>query len=152
MEAAKAAGICADGYGKMRESDRNAIIDYYISCPNWGLERGFPTLDLLRSEFSNIEHKGVYIGKTFNSETFDKLQTYIFHDCKGTIKVAMDYDNAIIPMLYFANGCDIVVECDQRNTPTIQVPLYIDETCRVIAANNSNCTFYRHSINLLKND
>ena len=150
MDSARDNGICAEGYGHMRAYDRDGLIDYYMSNLDWGMERGFPSLKLLRREFSNIEDKGVFVGRTFNGEVFDRLQTYIFHDCRGTIRVAMDYDNAVIPMLYFANGCRIRVECEQKNDPAINVPLYIAEDCKVTGAKTDNCAFKRKTIKLIE--
>lgn len=150
MEDARRGGICAEGYGLMRGYDRDGLIAYYVANPDWSIERGFPSLELLHREFADIEDKGVFVGKTFDGEVFDKLQTYIFHDCKGTIKVAMDYDNAVIPMLYFANGCNIRVECEQKNDPAINVPLYIAEDCNVVGAKSDNCNFKRKTIKLIE--
>lgn len=150
MKDARRGGICATGYELMRGYDRDGLIDYYIQNPDWAMERGFPSLKLLRCEFSDIEDKGVFVGRTFNGEVFDKLQTYIFHNCKGTIKVAMDYDNAVIPMLYFANGCRMRVECEQKNDPAINVPLYIAEDCKVVGAKTDNCNFKRKTIKLIE--
>ncbi len=150
MENARRSGICEPGYELMRGYDRDGLIDYYLAHPDWCMGRGFPSLELLRHEFSDIEDKGVFIGRTFDGEVFDKLQTYTFHDCKGTIRVAMDYDNAVIPMLYFANGCKIRVECEQKNEPAINVPLYIAEDCKVVGAKTENCVFRRKTIKLIK--
>lgn len=150
MGDARRGGICADGYAQMRAYDRDELIDFYVENPDWCMERGFPSLELLRREFSDIEDKGVFVGKKFDGEVFDKLQAYIFHDCKGTIKVAMDYDNAVIPMLYFANGCKIRVECGQKNDPAINVPLYIAEDCKIVGAKTDNCNFKRKTIKLIE--
>lgn len=150
MEDARRGGICAPGYELMRGYDRDGLIDYYLANPDWSIERGFPSIKLLRREFSGIEDKGVYVGRTFDGEVFDKLQAYIFHDCKGTIKVAMDYDNAVIPMLYFANGCRMRVDCEQKNDPAINVPLYIAEDCKVVGAKTDNCNFKRKTIKLIE--
>lgn len=150
MKDARRGGICAEGYGLMRGYDRDELIAYYVQNPDWSIERSFPNLELLRREFADIEDKGVFVGKTFDGETFAKLQAYIFHDCKGTIKVAMDYENAVIPMLYFANGCNIRVECEQKNDPAINVPLYIAEDCKVVGAKTDNCIFKRKTIKLIE--
>lgn len=150
MEGARQEGICAEGYAQMRAYDRDELINLYVENPDWCMERGFPSLKLLRREFSDIEDKGVFVGKTFDGEVFDKLQAYIFHDCKGTIRVAMDYDNAVIPMLYFANGCRMRVECEQKNDPAINVPLYIAEDCKVVGAKTDNCNFKRKIIKLIE--
>lgn len=150
MKDARDGGICAEGYGLMRGYDRDGLIDYYLQNPDWTVERGFPSLKLLRREFSDIEDRGVYVGKTFNGEVFSEKQVYIFHDCKGTIEVAMDYDNAIIPMLYFANGCEMEVRCEQPNSPAIKVPLYIADDCKVEDVESDECDFVRHTIKLIE--
>lgn len=150
MDGARRHGICAAGYGQMRGYDRDELVEYYIANPDWCMERGFPSLELLRREFSDIEESGVSVGKTFDGEVFDRRQVYIFHDCKGTIKVAMDYDNAVIPMLYFANGCDMRIECEQNNVPAIMVPLYVAEDCKVVGAKCDGSTFKRHKIKLIE--
>ena len=151
MRDARSGGICAEGYCLMRCYDRDELIAYYLKCPDWCMERGFPSLDILRSEFSDCEDKGVYVGKTFDGEVFSDKQVYIFHDCKGTIKVAMDYDNAVIPMLYFANGCNMTISCNQPNNPPIRVPLYVtdegDNSVDYIVGDN--CEFVRHIIKLI---
>lgn len=148
MSKARSGGICAEGYAQMRGYGRDELIGYYLECPDWCLERGFPSLETLRSEFSDIEDKGVYVGRTFNGETFSRKQVYVFHDCKGRINVAMDYDNAVIPMLYFANGCEMSICCDQENVPAIRVPIYrVDEPGNNISAFGSNvCKFICHEI------
>lgn len=151
MEEARRGGICADGFREMRTDSLSELVDFYVANPDWCMERGFPSLEILCSEFSDIEDKGVFVDKTFNGEVFSDKQVYIFHNCKGTIKVAMDYDNAVIPMLYFANGCNMVISCDQPNNPPIKVPLYVTDE-----GNNSidyvvadNCEFIQHIIKLL---
>ena len=68
MEGARNNGICAEGYGQMRGYDRDGLIRYYLTNSDWCMERGFPSLELLRREFSDIEDKGVFVGKTFDSE------------------------------------------------------------------------------------
>lgn len=150
MQTAKTQGICAEGYGLMRGYDRDGLIAYYLASPDWCVERGFPSLEVLRREFSDIEDKGVYVDKTFNGEVFDKLQVYIFHNCKGTINVAMDYDNAVIPMLYFANSCDMTVSCVQENSSAIRVPLYLADDCKIECAKTDNCVFSRKTINRIE--
>lgn len=134
-------GICTEGMKRILSKDKDAMVDYYIRIIDWSLENCYPDLDTLRAEFSGFEEKGIYIGKTFSGEVFDKLQAYVFHDCKGIIRVAMDYKNAVIPMLYFANGCDIRVECEQKNIPAIKIPVYVFGNNDIIAADNDNVKF-----------
>lgn len=149
---AKAKGVCVDGYGMLKEGTRDEVIDFYLTNIDWCLERSFPSFEILHREFSNVEDKGVYISKVFDGETFDKHQVYVFHNCKGTINVAMDYDNAIIPMLYFANGCNIRVKCVQANAPKIIVPLYIASerhNC-VVGEKGGGCEFKRYIVKMVE--
>lgn len=142
-ESAKASGICAQGYKRIHDSGRESLVAYYLSCPDWCLERGYPSLDILRSDFKNCEDKGVYIDKQFDGEMFDELQVYVFHNCKGRIRVGWDIDNAIIPMLYFANGCDISIEGDgiSRLLP-IRVPIYLFGEQNVRTKDDENTVFH----------
>lgn len=148
MEGARNSGICAEGYGKMRGYDRDEMIQYYLANPDWCLERNFPSMRLLRREFSDIEDKGVYVDNTFDGGLMSEHQVYVFHHCKGKIKVAMDYEGAVIPMLYFANGCKMEVVCEQWNMPPITVPLYIldDGKTEIEATDSEGCNFVRYSI------
>lgn len=133
MVDARTYGICLEGYETMRGRNISQLIDYYIQNPDWCLEREYPDLQTLATSFADIQDKGVYVNHTFNGETLNELQAYIFHNCKGNIRVRLNREKAIIPMLYFANNCDMIVQCDEN----ISVPLYIfgDNT---IATDNSN--------------
>jgi hypothetical protein len=115
------------------------------------MERDYPPLHILRQQCANTECQecGIYIDHTFHGETLSELQTYIFHNCRGVINVAMDYDNANIPMLYFANDCHMTVQCEQENSPAIRVPLYVFGENRVTCASNDNATFRVYEIELL---
>lgn len=125
MAGARDGGICADGYAEMRGYDRDKLIAMYLRVPDWCLERGFPSLELLRREFADIQNRGVYVDKHFDGETLSSKVVYVLHKCTGIVNVEMDYEAKIIPMLYFANGCDITVRCTQPNRPAIRVPLYV---------------------------
>lgn len=105
MSEARAKGICAEGYEEMRIDNVDALVDYYTQNPDWCMERDFPTLATLKEHFSDCEDKGVFVGRTFHGELLNERQAYIFHNCRGTVKVGLNVDKAIIPMIYVANGC-----------------------------------------------
>lgn len=102
---ARAKGICAEGFKRISDDEIDALVDYYLEIPDWCLERNFPSLQMLRDHFCNVEEKGVFVGKKFHGELLNDLQTYVFHNCKGTVKVGLNVEKGIIPMLYVANGC-----------------------------------------------
>ncbi len=150
IEEARAKGICIDGYKEMRSDDTEALVEYYIQNPDWCLERDYPTLRTLKEHFSDIEDRGVFVGKTFHGEVLNDLQTYIFHKCKGTIKVGLNADKGIIPMLYVANGCRMRIvgvgnDCQARASV---VPVYSFGSNDLSARDNRHVTFkhYHHEL------
>ncbi len=150
MEEARRGGICAEGFREMRADSLSELVDFYVANPDWCMERDFPSLEILCSEFSDIEDKGVFVGKTFNGEVFSERQVYIFHDCKGQIRVGWDMDNAVIPMLYFANGCDITIVSDGKiNTLPIQVPVYSFGENWIEAVSDTEVVFKLYNKDLL---
>lgn len=127
MDKARELGICKDGFSTMSHADMDVLVEYYTSNPDWCLERNYPTLPYLQANFSDIEDKGVFVDKIFNGELLNEKQAYIFHNCKGRIKVAMNENLALIPMLYFANGCRMIIKGEpssQWQRSPVTVPLY----------------------------
>lgn len=110
MGEARAGGICAEGYETMRCAvDAGALVDYYMANPDWCMERNFPDLPTLTESFSDCEDKGVFVNKVFHGELLNELPVYVFHNCKGSIKVALNVEKGLIPELYIANGCRLAV-------------------------------------------
>lgn len=145
MESARSNGICAEGYGQMRGYDRDGLIRYYLTNPDWCMERGFPSLELLHREFSDCEDKGIYVGKTFDGEILCEKQAYVFHDCTGVVRIGWDVENAIIPMLYCANGCDMMFVSDNADNPNpVSVPVYVfgENLIETISDNSVKFTVY----------
>ena len=142
--------MCAENISALKKCKTKAdAVKLYKKTIDWALERGYPTLDFLRQEFSENQNEGLFIDHTFNGEILNEQQVYIFHNCKGTIKVGLNPDKAIIPMLYFANGCDMKVESIDgvRILPDL-IPLYIFGGNKIIAGNDRNAHFriYREEV------
>lgn len=151
INTAHAKGICAEGYKQMLESaDVDAMVDYYVAEPDWCLERDFPTLQMLRDHFPDAGNKGVFVDKTFHGELLNEQQAYVFHNCKGTIKVGLNVDKAIIPMLYLANECRLRIVGVGDITPLkpSEVPIYTFGKNDVSAKNNKYVEFitYKHKL------
>lgn len=125
---AKKLGICADGFKNLLNFNLNSV-DFYIQMIDWALERQFPSLDIIRAHFNNVEEKGIYVDKSFKGELFSDKQVYVFHNCSGVITIDWDAKNAIIPMLYFANDCRLTILCGDNNVlpdnHKATIPLYI---------------------------
>ncbi len=156
LHAAHEKGICADGYRQMLESaDIDALIDYYVANPDWCMERNFPDLETLREHFADAGEKGVFVDRTFHGELLNDRQVYIFHNCRGKIKINLNVEKSIIPMLYFANGCNMTVDFYQpasvssvRRLPPVKVPIYSFGKNDVTAESDENVKFkiYKHDL------
>lgn len=143
----------------MCEENRDALsslqtkaeaVELYKKTIDWALEEGYPCFDTLRREFSDCEEYGVFVGRHFNGELFTDQQTYVFHQCSGEIRVGLNLRKRIIPMLYFANGCNMVVK-SAGTSPTpfpIRVPCYIFGQNRVNVENSEDleCRTYKFPV------
>lgn len=144
MEEARENGICVDGYNDMRGFNVDELVDYYIKNPDWCLEREFPSLELLRTYFSNQMKKGVFVDQTFDGDELANKLVYIFHNCDGTIRTKLNLKKSIIPMFYFANDCDMHIHCDSP-TP-IKIPIYIFGDNNITTSGNAEFLIYREQV------
>lgn len=121
-------------------STKEQAIELYKKTINWALEEEYPPLDILRSEFSNYEKEGLFVDKHFDGELLYDHLCYVFHHCTGTIYVDINYGEKLIPMLYFANDCDITVLRKSDGYP-IRVPIYTFGHNRVNAVSTDSIIF-----------
>lgn len=142
MKEARDNGICIDGYNDMRNLDRDGLVDYYIKHPDWCMEREFPGLKTLEDHFRDCQDKGIYIGKTFCGNVLNGLQSYMFHGCKGSVNTRLNIQDRIIPMFYFANGCEMLIHCDER----IKIPLYIFGHNRIKTSGKASFRIHRFQL------
>jgi len=151
ISGAQEKGICGPGYDRMLASDIDGLVDYYVANPDWCLERGFPALGFLRAHFTDRADKGVFVDRTFRGELLNERQAYIFHNCKGTIKVGLNVGKGIIPMLYLANGCrlHIVGAGDAKPGKPSVVPVYTFGKNDVSARDNRYVKFSRYKSGLI---
>jgi hypothetical protein len=150
LKEANRKGMCKQNLRALAkcENERD-MIRLYKRTIDWALENDYPNLRILTQYFSNSERYGIYVGKTFHGEKFYRKQCYVFHNCQGVIDVGMDYERAVIPMLYFANDCHITVTSSQQNKRAIRVPLYIFGDNSVTAQSDDNVIFRRFNIDVI---
>ncbi len=156
ITAARSKDICVPGYERMLSSNIDGLVDYYLEVPDWCMERSFPSYVFLKENFSDCGDKGVFVGRTFHGELLNERQAYVFHRCRGTIKVGLNVAKAIIPMLYIANGCKlhIVGVGDMKPRKASErsaVPVYIFGKNDVSAKDNKYVTFTCYSSELRQN-
>lgn len=139
--------MCNENLSALRDCpDKPTAINLYKKTIDWALENDYPTLYDIRTFFGDCEEYGIYVDADLSSVTASRLQSYVFHTCYGTLNVEMDYENRIIPMLYFANNCDVEVVCRQHNEPPIRVPIYTTAANSVVAKNTDNVEFKKYRL------
>lgn len=146
---ASAHGMCAeyrDLLGSV-ETKYDAIA-LYRRCIDWALEEGYPSIETLRHDFKSCEIYGVFVDHEFHGETLDSQKVYVFHNCKGTIRVGLNASLKIIPMLYFANGCDMDIKGIPGSAMQVRVPLYIFGQNRISAEQSEDlvCKTYNLAV------
>lgn len=135
---------CTEAYRELLScGTKDDIIEVYKRNYQWCLENDFPCIDFIKREFSGYGHENIFVGKHFDGETI-KTQTVIFHNCTGIVNVEMDYEERVIPMLYFANDCKMNVVCRQENVFPIRVPLYIFGDNHIIATDTEDIEFRKY--------
>lgn len=141
-------GVCDEYSGLIRRAkSRDAAIDIYKRGIDWSLENNAPSLDLLRENIDACERNGVFIDREFHGDVLNDESVYVFHNCRGTIRTGLNFGKRIIPMMYFANGCDMVIKSipdDFRTRPDV-VPLYVFGENTVCGENSESlvCNVYK---------
>ena len=143
--------MCADNRAYLNACEcKEDAIRLYKQTIDWALEEEYPDLDFLRKEFADQQSQGIFIDHNFDGEILNEHQVYVFHHCTGTIRVGLNLAKKIIPMCYFANGCDMTilgVETADQFLPD-RVPLYIFGENKINATNSNTMEvrIYQHEI------
>lgn len=127
---------------------KSEAIALYKKCIDWALEEGYPALPLIRSLFRDCEKEGIFIDKEFHGEVLDSQQVYVFHNCTGVIRTGLNVKAQIIPMLYFANGCNMSVRSAGASHRATRVPLYVFGKNRILGEKSDDivCTTYEFDV------
>lgn len=123
-------------------------IALYKKTIDWALEEGYPNMSTLRRYFSHCEDMGIYVDVDFHGEVLTTQQVYVFHNCTGTIRTGLNVGLSIIPMLYFANGCDMNVRGIPGSGMQARVPLYVFGDNRVAGEQSDDiiCKTYTYDV------
>lgn len=154
MAQARIKDMCDPGFERLCSDSMDGLVDYYKEMPDWCMERDFPDLETLTEIFAGREDKGVFAGKVFHGELLNDSQTYIFHNCRGTIKVGLNVSKGLIPMLYLGNKCRlrIVGTGDykpKKKSDRSMVPVYTFGKNDVSAKDNAYVQFIHHKNDLI---
>lgn len=128
--------VCAE-YSELTSRAKTKVdaLALYKRGIDWCLENNSPDVDLLRGFKEDCAASGIFIDKHFDGEVLNDSQVYVFHNCTGTIRTGLNIGRRIIPMLYFANGCEMTVEGE--SPCLVRVPLYIYGKNKVYAENSA---------------
>lgn len=122
---ASAHGMCRENRDALDSvQDKGAAIDLYKKTIDWALEEGYPNFGTIQRDFADCEQYGVFVNKEFHGELLNDQQVYVFHHCSGRIRTGLNTGKKIIPMLYFANGCDMTLSSGGDSNLEVRVPLY----------------------------
>ena len=142
--------MCEDNRAYLSACEtKSDAIRLYKQTIDWALEKGYPDLDFIKKEFSNCEGDGFYVCHHFNGEVLNEHQVYVFHNCTGTIRVGLNFAKKIIPMLYFANNCDMtILGIEGERLFPDRVPLYIFGDNKIDATNSDTMEvrIYKHKV------
>ena len=114
-------------------------VKFYFRSISWGLCQSYPTLDFLRSEFNEFQKLGLYLDYKFDNQILSDFQVYALHNCSGNLQVAFNLEKALCPIIYVANGCDLIIEGKPINSPkpvVYNIWSYGDNRIRTINVDN----------------
>lgn len=120
--------MCAENRRALDCADTDAeAIALYIKTIDWALEEGYPSYQTLCRYFGDCEQYGIFVNRDFHGELLDGRDVYVFHNCRGSIRTGLNIKMRRIPMLYFANGCDMTLLAKEQplSVAPSMVPLYV---------------------------
>lgn len=140
---ASAHGMCLENREALSSVDSlDDAVSLYKKTIDWALEEGYPNFGTLQRFFSDCGNLGVFVNREFHGDLLNAQEVYVFHHCSGFIRVGLNVERRIIPMLYFANGCDMAVKPGGPSNLSIRVPLYIFGN-NVIKASSSGDVIFK---------
>ncbi len=123
---ASAHGMCRENRSALDSLEtKEEAVSLYKKTIDWALEEGYPNFGTVQRDFSDCEDLGIFVNKEFHGELLNDQQVYVFHHCTGRIRTGLNTKKRIIPMLYFANNCDMSLASGGDTSSEVRVPLYV---------------------------
>lgn len=139
---ASAHHMCEENRESLSSVDsKEKAIDLYKKTIDWALEEGYPSFSTLVRDFSDCEDYGIYVNKVFHGEKLDEQKVYVFHNCRGTIYTGLNVPKRIIPMLYFANNCEMRIRPSGPSGVDVRVPLYVFGQNNLVTDRSNDVSF-----------
>ena len=123
---ASAHGMCRENRFALDSVEtKEEAVSLYKKTIDWALEEGYPNFGTIQRDFSDCEDLGIFVNKELHGELLNDQQVYVFHHCFGRIRTGLNTKEKIIPMLYFANSCDMTLASGGDQSSEVRVPLYV---------------------------
>lgn len=123
---ASAHGMCRENRSALESiQTRDEAVALYKKTIDWALEEGYPNFGTIQRDCSDCEDLGVFVNRDFHGELLDDQKVYVFHHCSGIVRVGLNVPKKIIPMMYFANGCEMSILPNDIRGTDVRVPLYV---------------------------
>lgn len=144
----------ASGHGMCKENrdaldsiqSKGEAIALYKKTIDWALEEGYPNFGTIQRDFADCGEFGVFVNRDFHGELFTDEQVYVFHHCSGWIRTGINVQKRIIPMMYFANGCNMTIKPIGKNVVPVRVPLYVFGENMVRAKDSEDVVFKHYKL------
>lgn len=141
--------MCGENRDALEAVETKAeAIELYKKTIDWALEENYPALSTIRSIFADCEDEGVFVDKEFHGEVLNGHSVYVFHNCTGVVRTGLNIQKRIIPMMYFANGCDMEIRSAGPSGLEVRVPLYVfgANTVRAVPSEDLKCKTYKFDV------
>ena len=146
---ASAHHMCEENRSALDSLDSKAdAIALYKKTIDWALEEGYPNINTIRSIFGDCDEYGVFVDREFHGEILNDHKVYVFHNCNGVIRTGLNVEKRIIPMFYFANGCDMEIRSAGPTGLEVRVPLYVfgDNKVKSLRSDDLVCKIYKFDV------
>lgn len=135
-------GMCKENRDALESiQTKGDAIALYKKTIDWALEEGYPNFGTIQRDFADCSEYGVFVNRDFHGELLSDQQVYVFHHCTGWVRTGLNVQKRIIPMLYFANGCEMTLKGAGPSDLEVRVPLYIFGENRIRAEHSGDVVF-----------
>lgn len=116
--------LCDNYHGPLKRChSASQAIRLYKNCISWALQEQYPTKEdlLLFADRETLAENGVFIDKHFEGELINNHICCVFLNCTGDIRVRLNLEKTIIPMLYLSDGSKLRVEIEDGSVVPVEL-------------------------------
>lgn len=135
-------GLCTEHAIAWGEMDKEAMVRYYVTNPDWCLERQFPPTDFMQQHADDelLAKHGVYINKDFSGADCVP-DIVILNNCRGTVEIK-EYR---VARVYVALNSNVTFKVGEN--AILFVDMYDDSSIVLDNASSSKANIYKYNKN-----